>query len=125
MPAIPESRANELADHIVGTADDTSNPTDAYVALVDSAGNELNHAGYERQLVTFDAASGRQAPSNIELEFGPAEEDWVEIHGVAVYDAATGGQIHLEGDIATPQTVNDTQRLIIEVGDLTFTVDPV
>lgn len=123
MSVIPLTRANALADHVCGTTQDTA-PAAIYVALVDSLGDELVGSGYARQLVTFGAAANRTAASNVEVEFGPATADWVEIHGVELYDAVTGGALQLEGPIPVPQTVNDTQRLIIEVGDLSFTVDP-
>jgi hypothetical protein len=103
-------------------------PTTVYVALFtspttkDGGGSEVSGGGYARQPVTFGApgpgVDGRKVSNSAEILFPQATAPWGTITHVAIFDAATGGNMLYQGALEESRTVNTNDQLRFRAGDL-------
>lgn len=95
--------ANEILDHVLGGGDYTR-PATVYLALFTVAptdaggGTEATGGSYARVAITnnstnFPAASGGSKTLATEQEFPEATANWGTIVAVAIFDAATSGNM--------------------------------
>ncbi|WP_099866072.1 phage tail fiber protein [Pararhizobium haloflavum] len=106
----------KLLDHTLGKAA-FAMPATVYLALftsdpgeVGSAAGEVTEGGYARQAITgamsaADATSGTST-NTAAISFGPATEDWGMISHVGVFDAETGGNMLLYGEMPAAKLIN-------------------
>lgn len=90
----------------------TSNPGD------DDTGTEVSGNGYQRQPVTFSAASNRQIVNSNQVEFPEATGPWGTITHFGLRDAQTGGNLLFYGALTAPVTIGQGQQLIFRAGDI-------
>ncbi|WP_413362213.1 hypothetical protein [Lysinibacillus sp. 3P01SB] len=64
----------------------------AYVALFNET-TEVNKASYARQAATFVTPSNGQTSNTADVLFPIANEAWGNITHIAIFDAATGGNL--------------------------------
>jgi hypothetical protein len=103
-------------------------PATVYVALFTSptnkngGGTEVTGGGYARQPVTFGAprpgTDGRKVSNSAEILFPQATAPWGTVTHVAIFDAATGGNMLYQGALEESRTVNTNDQLRFRVGDL-------
>lgn len=119
---------NKILAHSVGKAA-WSAISSVYIALYTTAPNEntngtevpstINGAVTSYSRYTTSAASWSD-PSNGEIKnaqqfvFGPASVTWGDIEGIAVLDAASGGNIIWYGTFTSPRTVVAGEKLIFD-----------
>jgi len=91
-----------------------------------SSGTEVNAEEYVRQEITFgDVTEGNPSTisnSNV-VEFPVAQSDWGTVVALAIFDAATGGNMIAFSNVDTPRHVDVGIALRIPVGALTFKCD--
>jgi hypothetical protein len=134
---------NQLVDHIFRT-NTFSKPTALYVALFTAApddtggGTEVSGGGYARVQVgpsdtdwnatqggTSGASSGTSGLTDNanDIVFPDPTADWGTIVAFAIFDAATGGNMLIWGNLATNQTVNNGNPAPkFAAGDLDITI---
>jgi hypothetical protein len=115
----------------------TTAPTTVYVGLAtsaDSAGDtlanleantqtdEVSGNGYSRQSVTFASASGGAISTNATVTFTASGGNWGTITHVAIFDAATSGEIIAAGSLSSSKVISDGDSLQIASGNLTVTL---
>jgi hypothetical protein len=115
----------------------TTAPTTVYVGLAtstDSAGDtlanleantqtdEVSGSGYSRQSVTFASASGGAISTNATVTFTASGGNWGTITHVAIFDAATSGEIIAAGSLSSSKVISDGDSLQIASGNLTVTL---
>lgn len=120
-----------LLDHVLRNTALTS-PTTVYVALFTVAptdaggGTEVATGSYARTAATFGAASSG-SPSSIsnsaDVDFPTATANWGTIVAAAIFDAASGGNMLLWGDLTTSKAVNSGTQARFLTGDIVITLD--
>ncbi len=133
MSSFTDYLENELLDHVFRNAAFTS-PSAVYAALFtvnpsDAGGGtevETNGGpgrGYARQAITFGAPSAGAISNTAAVTFGPnTTTNWGTITGMAIFDAATTGNMLAWADIADKAVaVNDSAEFAI--GDIDVTLD--
>ena len=111
-----------------GTA---TRPTQWFVGLFTAApgetggGTEVNGNGYARQAVTFTVSgtSPTVAANSGEIEFDTATGSWGTITHVAVFDAATNGNMITYAELDGAMTIREGDVFRIPTGDLDITLD--
>lgn len=103
-----------------------SPPTNLYVTLFDSGGNEVDADFPNARLETAPAdwdVVGTSFENNVNLDFGEAAADVTGIVDVALYDAATGGNEIARYQINnTPKDIAAGTNAIYLIGELSFDV---
>lgn len=128
MGALTDFLENKLLDHVLRNVAYTP-PSTVYAALFTSApgeaggGTEVSGGGYARQPVSFAAAANGAASNNADIAFPVATADWGTITHVALFDAATGGNMLLYGALSVAKTIQTGDQLIIKAGDFDVTLD--
>lgn len=107
----------------------TSDPTDA------GSGTEVSGGGYARVLVnanggaspTWNLATedspGHKVSNAAAVAFPQATEDWGEVTHVAVFDAASGGNLLMHGPLTTPKTVGVGDTFQFAAGALSLRLE--
>lgn len=125
---------NEVLDHILGGADYTR-PATVYIALSTttpaengSGFTEPSVGAYARVAVTNDAtewpaASGGSKANANAVTFPTATADWGLITHYGIFDAASGGNLLMWGDMSPAQTVYSSDIPIIGAGDIVVNLD--
>lgn len=126
--ALSDYLENKLLDHSLGTAAYTM-PSTVYVALFTAdptdanAGTEVSGGGYERQAVTFNAASGGSTSNSADVIFPVATASWGTIGWEGIYDAATGDNLLWHGAPNTAKSITTDDQYKIAAGNLTPGLD--
>ena len=104
-----------------------------YVALMltdageDNTGSEVSGNGYERVSASFTAPSQDGTVSfvenNSQVEFPEATGTWGDIGYFAIYDSSTGGNLLFYGALNQEQTVEASQTLRFNTGEITVRID--
>jgi len=84
----------------------------------DASGTELSNLGYSRQLVAFGTPSGGSTSNTAAVTFGPAQENWSTASYMAVFDAASGGNMLYYGALGTARTALQYDSLEFAIGAL-------
>jgi|SRR6056297_227775 len=94
----------------------TSDPTDA------GTGTEVSGGAYVRQPASF-TVTGDTATTAAAAEWPVATADWGMITHVAVYDAATGGNIIAHAALTEAKPINTDDVFRVPTGGLDITLD--
>lgn len=86
-------------------------------------GAEVSGNGYARQALAMPAPSGGEQANTAEITFVATGGDWGAIAGVAIHDAATGGNMLWYGVPNQIKTVTNGDNLAVQVGALTLSLD--
>ena len=141
MSAASNYLENELLDHALGTGA-FSMPTPVYLALfvADSGGtgvsdnleegtlsDEVSGNGYSRQRITFGAASGGTATSNLTCTFTASGGNWGTVQYVAIMDSqadsASGENVLFYGALSSGgKIIEDGDSFQVSSGNLTVTL---
>lgn len=121
-----------VLDHMLGRVSYTF-PANVYLALFSDnptddgvLTNELSQSGYARieisDLLANADLTGGITSNNVEIEFGPAGEDWPEVSYIGIMDSVTigAGNMIYYGPVTTSRVVNDTDTFLVKVGQLTI-----
>lgn len=111
--------------------EDRTAPTELYVALHDgnpgdnAEENELNLDGYSRVSTdpidwVFDGQE--RVENDIEIIFGPAEEEWGDITHYSLWDSETDGEAWFVSDLENIRTILQDDRARFAPGNLDFQV---
>lgn len=126
MSAKTDYLENAILGHILGkgTLNFTS-PPNLFVALhtqdPTEVGNigELSGNGYARQSITFQNEGGGIFSNSGQLVFTASGGNWGSITHTSIWDASSAGNPLYYGALTTPRTINDTESLVIAIGNLT------
>jgi len=126
--SISDYYENKILDHML-RAQAFTPPSTVYVALYtvspsdSGGGTEVSGGSYQRQSVTFSAASGGSISNSADITFPQATANWGTIVAVGLFDAQTAGNLLWYGDLTTSKTVNSGDIFKISAGNLTVSVD--
>lgn len=110
---------------------DRTAPTELYVALHDgnpgdnADSNEVSLGGYERQQTDPDnwIFDGQERVENdVEIIFGPAEEDWGDITHYSLWDSSVDGEAWFVSNLENVRTILEDDRARFAPGNLDFQV---
>ena len=110
------------------TAGSPARPSAWYVALFTTApgetggGTEVSGNAYVRMAATF-TVSGNLASNSAAIEWPTATGNWGTITHVAVFDAATAGNMLAYATLTAAKTISTGDVLRIPLGDLDITLD--
>lgn len=128
MGAFTDYFENLLLNHTL-RAQAWTPPASIYVALFTVApgeaggGTEVSGGGYARQAVTFGAASGGACSNSADVTFPVATANWGTIVAIALFDAASAGNMLYYGNLSASKTINSGDQLKIPAGQLTVSLD--
>lgn len=106
-----------------------TSPTTVYLALFTSdptdtnTGVEVSGGAYARQAITFNAPSNGSASSAADVLFPIATAAWGTITHIAIFDAATGGNMLYSAPLTTSKTIASGDQLKVAAGDVTVSLD--
>ncbi len=129
MAALSDYAEKLLLDWMM-TAGTATRPTSWFVALYTAApndaggGTEVAGNGYGRQAVAFEAATspdGTTANTGA-VSFTAAGGNWGSITHMAIFTAATGGNMLWHGALAAARTINDSDTLTFAPGAINLTL---
>ena len=121
---------NELLDHLMGKGEYT--PPTVYVALStadptdDASGLSEPSDGYARvetEAADWNAASSGSIDNANDISFPEASGSWGTITHVALYDAATNGNMLGYSALDSSQAVASGEILKFAAGDLAISLD--
>jgi hypothetical protein len=134
---VPGSKSDflesKLLDHVLGGGDYVR-PATVYIALYTVApadnggGTEVSGGGYARAAVTnnatnWPAAAGGQKSNGTVITFPTATADWGTIVAMAIFDAATGGNMLYWATLTTNKQVLNGDTAQFAVGAITISED--
>ena len=154
MSAASNYLENEVLDHVLGEGTRDFTPPTLYVALFsgtasdvsaaleagdknNTAGNwgfyEINTGGYQRQSISFAAASGGSASNNVVVTFPQATANYNNpasggstVNYVAIVDAVDDGstdtKVLFYGALTNPKEILNGDTLSIASGSLTVSL---
>lgn len=128
MSAMTNFLEEKLLNHVLRNTTYTS-PTTVYLGLFTAApgetggGTEVSGGSYARQAVTFGPYAAGSVKNSADITFPTATADWGTITHVAIFDAATGGNMLLYGALTTSKTVQSGDTFKILTNNLTITFD--
>jgi hypothetical protein len=117
---------NKLIDHLLGS-DTFTKPAARYVALFigdpTAGGTEISTTGsaYARLSSAFTIAAN-VATNTADLQWSAATTSWGTINYMAVYDAATGGNMLVSSALTTAKTIGIGDILKIPAANLQITL---
>ena len=128
MSSFSDYLEDAVLDHVFRNTALTS-PVNVYLAFYTAAptdaggGTELTAAtnGYDRQAITFGAASGGVMSNTVAVSDTCTGTNWGDIVAVGIFDAATAGNL-LAWDTITSATVNVGDTLNFAIGDIDLTL---
>ncbi len=108
------------------TDEAVTRPTAWYVALFSTAtddaggGTELTGSGYAREAVDFGATGATSAG---DVTFEASGGDWLEATHMAIYDAASAGNMWWHGPLVAAKQIDDGDTLTFPAGDIDLALD--
>jgi len=130
MSSLSDYGEGAILDHLFGIAAmaqptlyiavSTADPTDAGTGVAEPLGN-----GYAR---IATASSDWQRTDNVvdnvnELSFPEATGSWGTLTHIAIFDAASGGNMIAHAALGTSKAIAANETLRFPVGNITFTMD--
>ena len=122
---------NKVLDHITGKtsftmptaylAASTADPTDDGSGLAEPSGG--SYARLETAGSDWAAASGGATSNAAILAFAEATGSWGTITHVALFDAASGGNMLAHAALDSSQSISSGEVLRFPIGDLDITLD--
>jgi hypothetical protein len=128
MAALSDYAEKLLLDWLMTTGPATR-PTTWFLALYTAApsdsggGTEVSTGGYARQAIAFGAAAtpGGTTSNTGVVEF-EASASWGTITHIGIFDASTSGNLLWHGEMTTPRTIGDGDKLNFAIGSVTLTL---
>lgn len=119
MTAMTNYLEDNLLNHSLRNVAFTS-PASVHAALFTAApgegggGTEVSGGSYARQAVTFGAPSANTTSNSADVTYPTATADWGTVTHVAIFDAASGGNMLFYGTLSQSKVVNtgDTFRFL-------------
>lgn len=122
----------QLLGHVFGLTTYTK-PAGLFLALFTAApgeaagGTEVSTVGtaYARQPATFDVTPGNPstAVNNAAIEYATATANYGTVTHVAIFDAATGGNMLSYAPLSVAKTIGTGDVFRVPAANLTFTLD--
>lgn len=128
MSALTNFSENLLLNWLM-TNGAASRPTTWYVGLFTAApsdaggGTEVSGGGYARQAVTFNAAVSGATANAGEVSFTATGGNFGTVTHMAIFDAASSGNMLWHGALTASRTVNNGDTLTFPAGDIDLTLD--
>lgn len=130
MSSFSDYAEGAILDHLFGgtaftqptlyVAVSTANPTDAGTGAAEPTGN-----GYAR--ISTASADWTRTDNVVEnaneLAFPEATGSWGTLTHIAIYDAATGGNLIAHAALTTSKAIAANETLRFPAGNITFTLD--
>ena len=119
--------AETLVLSFLFTTGTATRPTEWYLGLFTSApgeaagGTELSGDAYARKAIAF-TATGNLATNSGNVEFDAATGDWGTVTHVAVFDAATSGNMIAYAALGTSKAIGTGDIFRIPTGDFDLTL---
>jgi len=119
---------NKLLDHVLRNVTYTS-PTTVYVGLFTTApddtgaGTEITGNSYARVSVSVTTASAGAVTSSANVTFPQATGSWGTISHMAIFDAATSGNMLMYTELTTSKVIGNGDIFQISSGNLSVTLD--
>lgn len=127
MAAMTDYLELKLLDHITGVASYTA-PSAVYLGLAvgdftdtGTGQAELSGGGYARTQATFGSAANGQITNSAAIEFPEATTSLGTVSHWGLFDAATGGNMLLNGAFDSAKLIEAQDILRISAGSLTLT----
>ncbi len=127
MAAMTDYLELKLLDHITGVASYTA-PSAVYLGLAvgdftdtGTGQAELSGGGYARTEATFGSAASGQITNSAAIEFPEATNSLGTVSHWGLFDAATGGNMLLNGAFDSAKLIEAQDILRISAGSLTLT----
>lgn len=125
---------NELLDHVWGNAAytapatlylalSTSDPTDDGSGITEPSGGSYARLGVANNPTNWPAAVGGSKSNGVDNTFVTATASWGVISHMAIFDAASGGNMLAHAALTTSKTIDNGDTVIFEAGNLTITLD--
>ena len=122
---------DELLDHVCGkgsytpptwiyAALSTADPTDDASGLAEPSGN--NYSRLTISGTDWNTSSGGVITNANDLEFAEASGSWGTITHFALYDAPSGGNMLMHGDLSTSKTITSGDTAKFSAGDLSISL---
>lgn len=118
---------NKVLDHVLGTtaytrptvylALFTTDPTDA------GTGTEVSGGAYARQIIAFNTSVNGSTSNSADVLFPAATASWGTITHIALYDAATAGNILWHGPLSSSKAIGTDDQFKLGAGRLTVSLD--
>ncbi len=120
----------KVLEHVFRGVTYTS-PATLYLALFTSdpgeagGGTEVSTSGtgYARKPVVFGPYSNGQISNSSDVDFGSATAAWGTVTHVAVFDAATGGNMLCYGQLQASKVVNSGDSFVVPAGQCVISLD--
>lgn len=129
MGAFSNDLETKLLDYTLRNTGYTA-PTSVWVGLctadpTDSASNECAAGTYARRQIVFAAASGSSVIGSTGTVTFPQATgtSWGALHGYAVFDASTGGNMMYYANLASDVTVNTNDTVEFAANAIVVTLD--
>lgn len=119
----------KILNHILRNIE--SVPVSPYLALfkaspgeVGSQVDEISGNGYERQPIDFsEVTSDGTTQNSTTVTFPEATGNWGLITHWGIADSLTGGNLIMYGEVDEPKTVNKSDMIKFNPGNLTISID--
>lgn len=85
------------------------------------AGGSYARAAIDRDATNFPPAANGATGNALTVGFAQATSAWGTVTGVAIFDAAVGGNMLFAGELAAPRTVAGGDTLSFSINSLQFT----
>ncbi|PGN53933.1 hypothetical protein CN978_29980 [Priestia megaterium] len=127
MTAMSDNLENALINATLRGISYTT-PTSVYLALYTSdptdakTGTEVTGGGYARQVITFAAPNNGASASSADVLFPVATAGWGTVTHIAIFDAATAGNMLYYGALLTTKSIATNDQLKVAAGDITVTL---
>ena len=134
MGSAANTYENYILDSILGDNAGALMPATVYVGLYTvepsdgGGGTEVIGNGYGRVAVTnnstnWPAASAGEKRNGAKVEFGQATGDWGDIDWFGIFDAETGGNLMLWGNLQDTVSPVAGNSPFFEIGGIVITLD--
>jgi len=106
------------------TGSNVARPSAIYAALFTSPTQEVSGNGYARKAITFANGNNRGTSNTAAVTFAAVGGGWGTVTHVALFDAATGGNMLWQGALAGGgKTFEAADEAIIHAGALDLTIN--
>ena len=137
MTAASNYLENKVLDHTLRVAAYTQ-PSALYLGLFNNTSgsaaanleagiitDETSASGtaYQRQAISFNAASGGSTANALTVTFPVATAAWGTISHVAIMDAQTSGNILYWGSVTTPKSIDVDDTFQVSANNLTISLN--
>jgi len=128
MTAMTNYLEDNLLNHALRNVTFTS-PGSVHAALFTAApgegggGTEVSGGSYARQAVTFGVPAANTSSNSADVTFPTATVDWGTVTHVAIFDAASGGNMLFYGALSQSKVVNTGDTFKFLTGNLSVSMD--